>query len=110
MSHFTKVQTKITDLDCQLWAFWPEPPQPNIPHHLPPDVVRIYLQAERNFPIRGNELIVSELAFVESAQPAVICSDPNHSILTLPRRTISPTIAISFLMLSAICSGVPPPV
>jgi hypothetical protein len=35
--------------------FWPEPPKPNIPDYLPPDVIRVYLQAERNFPINGNE-------------------------------------------------------
>jgi hypothetical protein len=35
--------------------FWPEPPAPNIPENLPPDIERIYLQAERNFPIEGNE-------------------------------------------------------
>ncbi len=35
--------------------FWPEVPRPLIPDLLPPDVERIYLQAERNFPIAGNE-------------------------------------------------------
>jgi hypothetical protein len=35
--------------------FWPEVPGPQIPENLPPDVERIYLQAERNFPITGNE-------------------------------------------------------
>jgi hypothetical protein len=40
------------------WAiehFWPEPLGPIIPELLPPDVERVYLQAERNFPIEGNE-------------------------------------------------------
>ena len=40
------------------WAidkFWPEAPKPLIPEYLPFDVARIYLQAERNFPILGNE-------------------------------------------------------
>lgn len=48
--------------DCDLttggWVveqFWPAPPGPDIPDKLPPDVARIYLQAERNFPIKGNE-------------------------------------------------------
>ena len=36
-------------------SFWPEPPAPHIPAHLPNDVARIYLQAERNFPVEGNE-------------------------------------------------------
>lgn len=35
--------------------FWPEVPGPLIPELLPPDIERIYLQAERNFPISGNE-------------------------------------------------------
>ena len=35
--------------------FWPEPPKPNVPELLPPDVARIYLQAERNFTMEGNE-------------------------------------------------------
>jgi hypothetical protein len=36
-------------------SFWPEAPGPLIPELLPPDVERVYLQAERNFPIAGNE-------------------------------------------------------
>ena len=35
--------------------FWPEVPGPLIPELLPPDIERIYLQAERNFPVSGNE-------------------------------------------------------
>lgn len=35
--------------------FWPEVPGPVIPEDMPSDVERIYLQAERNFPIEGNE-------------------------------------------------------
>lgn len=34
---------------------WPEAAGPIIPEALPPDMERIYLQAERNFPIEGNE-------------------------------------------------------
>lgn len=40
------------------WAiqdFWPEVPIPTAPELLPPDVTRVYLQAERNFTILGNE-------------------------------------------------------
>lgn len=36
-------------------SFWPEPPSPELPEHLPPDVARAYLQAERNFTIFDNE-------------------------------------------------------
>lgn len=35
--------------------FWPKEDGPLIPESLPPDVERIYLQAERNFPVEGNE-------------------------------------------------------
>lgn len=34
---------------------WPAVPPPLIPDHLPEDVQRICLQAERNFPVAGNE-------------------------------------------------------
>ena len=46
------------DLTTSGWrvkAFWPAAPGPLIPELLPPDVERIYLQAERNFPVAGNE-------------------------------------------------------
>jgi hypothetical protein len=46
------------DLTLYGWTaeqFWPPPPAPVIPEHLPTDVERIYLQAERNFQIEGNE-------------------------------------------------------
>lgn len=36
-------------------GFWPVPPKPLIPEFLPPDIERVYLQAERNFPVEGNE-------------------------------------------------------
>jgi len=45
----------LTDIHCIIMAFWPEPPGPQIPDHLPPEVARVYLQAERNFPVAGNE-------------------------------------------------------
>jgi hypothetical protein len=35
--------------------FWPAAAGPLIPEELPPDVERVYLQAERNFPTEGNE-------------------------------------------------------
>ena len=39
----------------KLVDFWPVPPPLQIPEHLPKEVERVYLQAERNFPIMGNE-------------------------------------------------------
>jgi hypothetical protein len=39
----------------EIMAFWPETPEPVIPDCMPPEIVRIYLQAERNFAIEGNE-------------------------------------------------------
>lgn len=45
----------VTDHGWELFSYWPEVPKPQIPENIPPDVERIYLQAERNFPIEGNE-------------------------------------------------------
>jgi hypothetical protein len=39
----------------KLGDFWPRPPEPEVPEFLPPDVTRIYLQAESNFAQAGNE-------------------------------------------------------
>lgn len=46
---------EITTLGYAVHDFWPEVPQPSIPDLIPPDIARVYLQAERNFPIIGNE-------------------------------------------------------
>jgi hypothetical protein len=46
---------EIVDLAWKIEKFWPEVPGPIIPDLLPPEVERIYLQGERNFPIEGNE-------------------------------------------------------
>lgn len=43
------------DQGWEIGGFWPEPAQPLIPENLPKEVERIYLQAERNFPVHGNE-------------------------------------------------------
>jgi uncharacterized protein DUF4145 len=53
-------QLMQTDADilCLGWkidTLWPAVPEPEIPESLPPNVERIYLQAERNFPVAGNE-------------------------------------------------------
>ncbi len=45
----------VTDLDFKVQALWPEAPAPAIPAHLPPSVERALLQAEKNFPVVGNE-------------------------------------------------------
>jgi hypothetical protein len=45
----------LTQYNWQLSFFWPDAPGPLIPENLPSDVERVYLQAERNFPIAGNE-------------------------------------------------------
>jgi hypothetical protein len=39
----------------EIVGFWLAPPAPEIPEYLPPDIERIYLQGERNFPVNGNE-------------------------------------------------------
>jgi Domain of unknown function (DUF4145) len=46
---------ELIDLGWKATQFWPEPPGPIIPELLPPEVERVYLQAERNFPVAGNE-------------------------------------------------------
>lgn len=46
---------EVTAFGFRVTEFWPEQPQPTIPELIPPDVARVYLQAERNFPIAGNE-------------------------------------------------------
>jgi hypothetical protein len=45
----------IADFKWTIKQFWPSPPGPVIPDLLPPEVERVYLQAERNFSIAGNE-------------------------------------------------------
>lgn len=45
----------VLDYAWRVAGFWPDPPKPLIPEFLPPDVTRIYLQAERNYPTEGNE-------------------------------------------------------
>jgi hypothetical protein len=45
----------VLDTNWKVREFWPEPPGPLIPEQLPPEVERIYLQAERNYPVEGNE-------------------------------------------------------
>ena len=46
---------EITQFGWAVTDFWPEPPKPLIPEYLSPDIARVYLQAERNFPTEGNE-------------------------------------------------------
>jgi Domain of unknown function (DUF4145) len=54
-SSITSHQGDILDVGWEIDAFWPKPPGPLIPELLPPDVERVYLQGERNFPVSGNE-------------------------------------------------------
>lgn len=45
----------VSDYGWEAMGFWPSVSEPEIPENLPPEVTRIYLQAERNFPMEGNE-------------------------------------------------------
>lgn len=45
----------VVDLGYKVASIWPEPPEPSVPAHTPPTVERAMLQAEKNFPIEGNE-------------------------------------------------------
>jgi hypothetical protein len=53
--NFATFQGDFLDAGSAIEKFWPDAPKPLIPELLPPDVARIYLQAERNFPTTGNE-------------------------------------------------------
>ena len=55
MSSWGSSSGDILQWGWTLVEFWPEISGPHIPENLPPDVERIYLQAERNFPTAGNE-------------------------------------------------------
>jgi len=48
-------QGDLTAYNWQIVSFWPTVPGPLIPEYLPVEVERVYLQAERNLPISGNE-------------------------------------------------------
>jgi hypothetical protein len=55
MNHWQNHSGDVAHLAWSVTEFWPAIPGPLIPENLPPDVERVYLQAERNFPIDGNE-------------------------------------------------------
>jgi hypothetical protein len=44
-----------TTAGWKIMHFWPDVPAPLVPEYVPPEIVRVYLQAERNFPMEGNE-------------------------------------------------------
>ena len=43
----------------RLVDFWPKPPSPNLPHALPPQVARAFMQAEDNFRRDGMEEVAA---------------------------------------------------
>jgi hypothetical protein len=45
----------LQDQGWGIVSIWPEPPEPQIADHVPAEVARVMLQAERNFPTAGNE-------------------------------------------------------
>ena len=55
MNSWTGHSGDVAQLGWEVKQFWPEVEGPLIPENLPPDVERVYLQAERNFPMVGNE-------------------------------------------------------
>lgn len=53
--HFSNHNASLEDYELAILNVWPEPPKPSIPDHVPPAVERAMLQAERNYPMAGNE-------------------------------------------------------
>lgn len=45
----------VTDLGFTVTDIWPTRPEPVVPGHVPPQVERAMLQAEKNYPVEGNE-------------------------------------------------------
>jgi hypothetical protein len=74
----------ILQMGWEIDHFWPEPPGPLIPELLPPDVQRVYLQAERNFPIEGNEE-ASGTMYRKALDIALKKIDPSLSGMLGPR-------------------------
>jgi hypothetical protein len=55
MNSWGSLNGDVAQWHWSIKQFWPKVDGPLIPEHLPPDVERVYLQAERNFPTPGNE-------------------------------------------------------
>ena len=77
-------QGDILNVGWTIAKFWPEPPGPIIPELLPPDVERVYLQAERNFPINGNEEAAGTM-YRKALDVALKKIDPTLSGMLGPR-------------------------
>ena len=45
-ANFMQFHGEATELGWRIEGFWPDPSKPTIPELLPPDVERIYIQAE----------------------------------------------------------------
>jgi hypothetical protein len=80
----TRSAGDVLNMGWKIEHFWPEPPGPLIPELLPPDVERIYLQAERNFSIAGNEEAAGTM-YRKALDVALKKIDPSLSGMLGPR-------------------------
>jgi hypothetical protein len=55
MNHLVASTAPIEASGLQYVDHWPKPPEPSVPTHLPPAVEKAFLQAERNYPLKGHE-------------------------------------------------------
>jgi Domain of unknown function (DUF4145) len=84
LAHINNTAGDVTDLGFEIEKFWPDPPRPEVPELLPPDVVRVYVQAERNFVIDGNEEAAGTM-YRKALDIGLKKIDPNLSGMLGPR-------------------------
>jgi len=64
--------------------FWPAIPSPEVPELIPPNVARVYLQAERNFQMEGNEEAAGTM-YRKALDVGLKVIDPSQSGMLGPR-------------------------
>lgn len=55
VSQIGSTPNALSTIGLEVVELWPKPPQPMVPENIPASIERAMLQAERNFPIEGNE-------------------------------------------------------
>lgn len=77
---------EISDALWLVRELWPIAPGPDIPDLIPPDVARVYVQAERNFAIKGNEEAAGTM-YRKALDIALKTIDPDLKGMLGPRIT-----------------------